>query len=81
MSASARDNDERIKALKSEKEAILTHFQELKGQMNRFREAERERLTQLTVHSDSAIKELKRKEAKVNDNAESLWGARRENRF
>lgn len=74
MSASARDNDERIKALKSEKEAILTHFQELKGQMNRFREAERERLTQLTVHSDSAIKELKRKEAKVNDNAESPLG-------
>ncbi|XP_062517140.1 dynein regulatory complex subunit 2-like [Corticium candelabrum] len=65
LSSNARDSDERNKALRSEKEEILGHFQQLKGQMNRFREAERSRLTQLTIYSNEAIKELRRKVAKA----------------
>jgi DNA repair exonuclease SbcCD ATPase subunit len=65
MTSSARENEERNRALKAEKEEILGHFQQLKGQMNRFREAERSRLTQLTLFSNAAIKELQRKVSKV----------------
>ena len=45
---------------------MLTHFQELKGQMNKLRDTERERLTKLTLESNAAIKELKRKCDKVS---------------
>ena len=45
---------------------MIAHFQELKGQMNKLREAERDRLTKLTLESNAAIKELKRKSDKVN---------------
>ena len=48
-----------------ERELMIAHFQELKGQMNKLREAERERLTKLTLESNAAIKELKRKAEKV----------------
>lgn len=65
MTSSARENEERNRALKAEKEEILGHFQQLKGQMNRFREAERSRLTQLTLFSNAAIKELQRKVSKA----------------
>ena len=41
MTSCSRENEERNRALKAEKEEILGHFQQLKGQMNRFREAER----------------------------------------
>ena len=44
---------------------MLAYFQELKGQMNKEREAKRERLTKLTLESNAAIKELKRKSDKV----------------
>ncbi len=47
---------------------MLAHFQELKGQMNKLREQERERLTKLTLESNAAIKELKRKAEKVLQN-------------
>lgn len=42
------------------------HFHELKHQMNRVRERERGKLTKLTLESDTAIKELKKKKEKVN---------------
>ena len=45
---------------------MLAHFQELKGQMNKLRETERERLTKLTLESNAAIKELRKKSDKVN---------------
>ena len=51
--------------LVQEREMMLAHFQELKGQMNKLREQERERLTKLTLESNAAIKELKRKAEKV----------------
>ena len=48
-----------------EREVMLAHFQELKGQMNKLREHERDRLTKLTLQSNAAIKELLRKSEKV----------------
>lgn len=41
------------------------HFQELKKQMNKIRDCEREKLTKLTLESCAAIKELKRQKEKV----------------
>ncbi|KAI9309711.1 coiled-coil domain-containing protein 65-like protein, partial [Zopfochytrium polystomum] len=64
----SKDFDERFKALKEEKEAIQVHFQALKRKMNNFREAEHQRLTDLTLMSSKTIKEL---ESKV-DRAEKI---------
>jgi len=61
MGNNAKECEERNKQLREEREVMLAHFQELKGQMNRLRENERERLTKLTLESNAAIKELKRK--------------------
>ena len=41
MACNARDCEEKNKMLKDEKEAILVHFSQLKGQMNKFRENQR----------------------------------------
>lgn len=61
MGANSKECEERNRQLRGEREGMLAHFQELKGQMNRLRESERERLTKLTLESNAAIKELKRK--------------------
>lgn len=61
MNANSKECEERNKQLRVEREMMLAHFQELKGQMNRLREIERERLTKLTLESNAAIKELKKK--------------------
>ena len=45
---------------------MLKHFQELKAQMNKVREAERDKLTKVTLESNSAIKEVKRQNDKVS---------------
>ena len=45
---------------------MLAHFQELKAQMNKVREGERENLTKVTLESNAAIKELKRQKDKVS---------------
>lgn len=45
---------------------MLKHFQELKAQMNKVREAERDKLTKVTLESNAAIKEVKRKKDKVS---------------
>ena len=44
---------------------MLAHFQDLKAQMNKLRDAERDKLTKLTLESNAAIKELKRQKEKV----------------
>lgn len=44
---------------------MLAHFQHLKSQMNKLRDGERDKLTKLTLESNSAIKELKRNIEKV----------------
>ena len=41
------------------------HFHDLKGQMNKLREKERENLTKLTIQSNECLKELKRKADRV----------------
>ena len=65
MASNAKDCEERNRQLKEEREAMVAHFQELKGQMNKLRENERDRLTKLTLESNGAIKELKRNTEKV----------------
>lgn len=45
---------------------MLAHFQHLKSQMNKLRDGERDKLTKLTLESNSAIKELKRNIEKVS---------------
>ena len=64
-----KNNSYNFQILFQEREMMLAHFQELKGQMNKLREEERTRLTKLTLESNGAIKELKRKSDKVNVNA------------
>ncbi|KAJ3323390.1 Dynein regulatory complex subunit 2 [Boothiomyces sp. JEL0866] len=59
MNNTAKDYEERNKALKEEKDAIQVQFQALKKRMNTFREEERHRLTELTLLSNSVIKALR----------------------
>lgn len=65
MATNAKECEERNKMLKEEREKMLKHFQELKAQMNKVREAERDKLTKVTLESNSAIKEVKRQHDKV----------------
>lgn len=44
------------------------HFHELKAQMNKVREIERDKLTKITLESNAAIKEIKRQKEKVSQN-------------
>ncbi|VDI16575.1 Hypothetical predicted protein [Mytilus galloprovincialis] len=65
MMANAKECEERNKQLKEEREKMLAHFQDLKAQMNKLRERERDKLTKMTLESNSAMKELKRQNEKV----------------
>merc|ERR1719262_875838 len=51
--------EERNAQLRTEKDHIAKHFQELKGKMNRFRNEEKKRLTDLTQNARGCIKNLK----------------------
>ena len=51
---------------------MLNHFQELKGQMNKLRELEREKLTKLTLESNAAIQDLKSKCEKVDSSQNKI---------
>merc|ERR1719253_984547 len=51
--------EERNAQLRTEKEQIQRHFQELKGRMNRFRNEEKKRLVDLTVNARSCQTALK----------------------
>ena len=44
LGANAKEYENRNRALRAEKEALARHFQELKGRMNGFRDAEERRL-------------------------------------
>lgn len=44
---------------------MLALFQDLKSQMNKLRDGEREKLTKLTLESNAAAKEVKRHQDKV----------------
>jgi len=56
-----REFEERNKSLRDEKEALQTHFQELKRKMNLYRENERKKLTELTVLSNRVVHDLKKR--------------------
>lgn len=58
MANNVRECEQRNKALKEEKEAIAAHFQELKSKMNKFREGQKAKLTELSKNCDECIKEL-----------------------
>ncbi|XP_061198253.1 dynein regulatory complex subunit 2-like [Saccostrea echinata] len=65
MASNAKECEERNRQLKEEREKMLAHFQHLKSQMNKMRDGERDKLTKLTLESNSAIKELKRRIEKL----------------
>merc|ERR1712072_1649592 len=50
--------EDRNAQLRTEKDHIAKHFQELKAKMNRFRSEERKRLTDLTQNARNCIKSL-----------------------
>merc|ERR1719262_1906333 len=50
--------EERNAQLRTEKDHIAKHFQELKGKMNRFRGEEKKRLTDLTANARQCIRSL-----------------------
>ncbi|XP_046351485.2 dynein regulatory complex subunit 2-like [Haliotis rufescens] len=65
MSSNSKECEERNRSLKEERERMLAHFQDLKAQMNKLRDAERDKLTKLTLESNAAIKEIKRQKEKA----------------
>lgn len=68
MAANARECEERNRSLKEEREVMLVHFQELKSQMNKLREAEREELMKMTLESNACTKDLR----KVSEKGERI---------
>eukprot|EP01112_Ceratiomyxa_fruticulosa_P012747 TRINITY_DN3550_c0_g1_i1.p1 TRINITY_DN3550_c0_g1~~TRINITY_DN3550_c0_g1_i1.p1 ORF type:complete len:524 (-),score=141.30 TRINITY_DN3550_c0_g1_i1:99-1670(-) len=62
MQTNVREGEERNKALKEEKDAVLAYFQELKGRMNKFREVQQARLAELTQNVDKTVRTLKKKQ-------------------
>lgn len=61
ITQNVRECAERNQALLEEKDSISAHFQELKGRMNKFREAQARRLSELTQNAHRCKAELKRK--------------------
>merc|ERR1719326_123514 len=57
--------EERNAQLRTEKDHIAKHFQELKGKMNRFRGEEKKRLTDLTANARQCIKNLQEQLARA----------------
>ena len=60
MAANTKECEERNRNLKAEREVMVAHFQNLKGQMNILRDNERSSLSKLILDSDGSIKELTR---------------------
>eukprot|EP00002_Diphylleia_rotans_P003338 TRINITY_DN1227_c0_g1_i3.p1 TRINITY_DN1227_c0_g1~~TRINITY_DN1227_c0_g1_i3.p1 ORF type:complete len:405 (-),score=110.03 TRINITY_DN1227_c0_g1_i3:1134-2348(-) len=58
MANNVAECEARNRALKEEKDAIVAHYQELKSRMNRFRDEQGKRLTELTTNSGECIKKL-----------------------
>ncbi|XP_002131334.2 dynein regulatory complex subunit 2 isoform X1 [Ciona intestinalis] len=68
MQQNARDCEDRNRHLREEREHVQRHFQQLKTEMNNTREADRGKLTTLTLQSNSAIKKLN----KVRDKGDQI---------
>lgn len=73
MAANAKECEDRNRTIKEEREVMLAHFQELKGQMNKLREAARAELMALTLQSNAAVKELRRVTDKVRSGMILIW--------
>ena len=58
ISNNMKEAESRNKALKEEKDKVIGHYQELKGRMNRVRDAEDKRLTDLTLNARGTIGDL-----------------------
>eukprot|EP00899_Mesostigma_viride_P021782 jgi/Mesvir1/29605/Mv21460-RA.2 len=61
IASNGREWEQRNQALREEKEVMNRHYQNLKGRMNRFREAEIDRLKQLSLNSRAATDSLQEK--------------------
>lgn len=64
LASNAKECEERNRVIKEQREVIAVEFHQLKAEMNKYREAERYALTQLTLQSNAAIKELQRQKDK-----------------
>lgn len=58
MAQNTKEYEERNRKLKEEREQMMVHLQALKGQMNKLRDLQRERLTKMTLESNEAIKQV-----------------------
>jgi dynein regulatory complex subunit 2 len=58
MASNTKECEQRNQSLKEEKDAIVSHFHQLKTRMNRFVDNQNERMVHLTQAADAAIKEL-----------------------
>merc|ERR1711959_191886 len=58
ISNNMKEAEARNKALKEEKDKVIGHYQDLKGRMNRVRDAEDKRLTELTLNARKTIGDL-----------------------
>jgi len=61
ISNNMKEAEARNKALKEEKDKVIGHYQDLKGRMNRVRDAEEKRLTDLTMNARASIGDLTEK--------------------
>merc|ERR1712002_1442691 len=61
MSSNSKESEEKNKQLKEEREMMLSHFQDLKGQMNNQRKLEAEKLKKHVIQADEQIKEVEKK--------------------
>lgn len=66
MTANTKEYEEKHSGLKQNKETLLTHFRNLKQEMNKKREADRQVLTKLTLESNTALKRCKMVESKAS---------------
>jgi len=66
MGANTKEYEEKHSSLKSNKETLLVHFRNLKHEMNKKRESDRQILTKLTLESDAALKRCQMVEAKAS---------------
>ena len=61
--SNTRSGEERNRMLRAEKDAVIKHYQELRGRMQRLRNSEAARLKQLVVASGGCVKKLEEKMA------------------
>lgn len=66
MAANTKEYEEKHSGLKQNKETLLVHFRNLKQEMNKKRETDRQILTKLTLESNKALKRCQMVESKAS---------------